>query len=93
MKNAHRISNTPSLFYINCKLKDLIAHLTTELDYAVACYEDGTLSPRRSLQHIKKELEDLDKFTDDLIGYRYKIGEESQSNTLPIQPPATPESL
>ena len=88
MKNAPRVNTNKYILY---QLNDLLAHLETELEFAVSCYEDGTLSPRRSFQYIKDKLESVT----DLINteeFPYNLSSvENQSNTLP--PPATPESL
>lgn len=87
MKNEHRAVDTAT--YVQFQLADLIAHLDTELDYALPCYEDGTLSPRRSLQYIREKLIDLRRLVN--RDPKYVLYGDVINNTLP--PPATPEAL
>lgn len=86
-------NNTLTAQKVDLTLADLIAHLDTELEFAVACYEDGTLSPRRSLQYIREKLLDLKQLTNNYLPMYACYNLEYQSSTLAIQPPATPEML
>jgi len=88
MKNAHRVNETVFLYR---KLSELVQHINLELEYAIECYEDGTLSPRRSFQHIRQELEELRDLAKPMWPYEtYSVLDQWQSQT---QPPATPEAF
>ena len=88
-----------SLAQIQDRLFQLRIELTTEMKYALPCYEDGSLSPRRILQKLLSELTELEA-----SAFRLVTTELSQSSLVPkgfassldlasTQPPATPESL
>src|SRR5581483_8706994 len=72
--------------------------LVTEMQYALTCYEDGTLSPRRILQRLLNELTELEESAFRLVTQgpsQSSLGQKGFASSLDLAAmpqPITPES-